>query len=242
MNIKFTLEYDGTNYHGWQIQKELPTIQGELKKAFELVLPNEKINIIGSGRTDQGVHANGQVASLHISNDIDLSKLFKSINGIINDDIYIKNFEIMDENFNARFSAQHRLYKYYLTKEYSPFKKNIAWFLKSNIDVKLLEACASVLIGEHDFSMLSKNNIEVQNKNCIIYESVWEDSKNELIYTIKANRFLHHMVRFIVGSSIEVAKSKIDYSDFVDLIHNKSIISPLCAPSKGLFLYEVIYD
>ena len=220
MNIKFTLEYDGTNYHGWQIQKELPTIQGELKKAFELVLPNEKINIIGSGRTDQGVHANGQVASLHISNNIDLPKLFKSINGIINDDIYIKNFEIMDENFNARFSAQHRLYKYYLTKEYSPFKKNIAWFLKSNIDVKLLEACASVLIGEHDFSMLSKNNIEVQNKNCIIYESVWEDSKNELIYTIKANRFLHHMVRFIVGASIETAKSKIQLDDFIDLVNN----------------------
>ena len=74
MNIKFTLEYDGTNYHGWQIQKELPTIQGELKKAFELVLPNEKINIIGSGRTDQGVHANGQVASLHISNNTQIER------------------------------------------------------------------------------------------------------------------------------------------------------------------------
>ena len=241
MNIKFTLEYDGTNYHGWQIQKALPTIQGELKKAFELVLPNEKINIIGSGRTDQGVHANGQVASLHISSDVDLPKLFKSINGIINDDIYIRNFEIMDENFNARFSAQHRLYKYYITKEYSPFKKNIAWFLKSNIDVKLLEACASALIGEHDFSMLSKNNIEVQNKNCIIYESVWEDSKNELIYTIKANRFLHHMVRFIVGASIEAAKSKIQLDDFIDLVNNKSNIHPFCAPAKGLFLHEVSY-
>jgi len=242
MNIKFTLEYDGTNYHGWQIQKDLPTIQGELKRAFELVLPNEKINIIGSGRTDQGVHAYGQVASLHISNDIDLHNLFKSINGIINDDIYIRNFQIMDENFNARFSAKHRLYKYYLTKEYSPFKKNISWFLKSDIEFKLLEACASALVGEHNFSMLSKNNIEVKNKNCIIYESVWEDSKNELIYTIKANRFLHHMVRFIVGASIETANSKIQLDEFIDLVNNRSSAHPFCAPAKGLFLHEVSYD
>ena len=241
MNIKFTLEYDGKNYHGWQIQKGLPTIQGELKRAFKLVLPNEKINIIGSGRTDQGVHAHGQVASLHILNDVDLPNLFKSINGIINDDIYIKNFQIMDENFNARFSAKHRLYKYYITKEYSPFKKNISWFLKSDIDIKLLNACANTLIGEHDFSMLSKNNIEIKNKNCIIYESVWEDYKNELIYTIKANRFLHHMVRFIVGASIETAKSKIQLDDFSDLVNNKSNLHPFCAPAKGLFLHEVSY-
>ena len=93
-----------------------------------------------------------------------------------------------------------------------------------------------------NFSMLSKNNPEIDNKQCIIYESIWEEYKNELIYTIKANRFLHHMVRFIVGSSVEVAQSKIKYNEFVDLINNRATISPLCAPSKGLFLNEVIYD
>jgi len=90
--------------------------------------------------------------------------------------------------------------------------------------------------------MLSKNNIEIENKQCVIYESVWEDSKNELIYTIKANRFLHHMVRFIIGASIEVSQSKINHNNFVDLINNVASIPPLCAPAKGLFLYGVVYD
>jgi len=242
MNIKFKLEYDGTNYHGWQIQKDLPTIQGELKRAFEIVLPDEKINLIGSGRTDQGVHAYGQVVSFKISKKINLNNLFKSINGIINNDIYISAFQEVNENFNARYSAKYRLYKYYIIKKYSPFRKNTTWLLKSNININSLNVCAEALVGQHDFSMLSKNNIEIYNKQCIIYESVWEDSKNELIYTIKANRFLHHMVRFIVGASIEVAQSKINQSDFINLINNISNVSPFCAPSKGLFLHEVTYE
>ena len=244
MNIKFTIQYDGTNYHGWQIQKNIPTIQGELKKAFEILFPDEIINIIGSGRTDQGVHAYGQVASLKIVQNVNLDNLFKSINGIINNDIYINQYMEVDENFNARYSAKHRAYKYYIRKKYSPFKEKTSWGLKpgTKINIKLLHDCAETLIGEHDFSMLSKNNKEVENKKCIIYESSWEDYENELIYTIKANRFLHHMVRFIVGTSIEVAYLKINYQNFIDLINNISNISPLCAPSKGLFLYEVIYD
>ena len=101
MNITFTVEYNGTNYHGWQIQKNLNTIQGELKRAFDILLPNESINIIGSGRTDQGVHSNGQVASINLSQPIELNKLFKSVNGIINNDIYIKAFKTVDDIFNA---------------------------------------------------------------------------------------------------------------------------------------------
>ena len=242
MNIKFTVEYNGTNYHGWQIQKDLATVQGELKKAFEILLPDEKINLIGSGRTDQGVHSHGQVVSLKIFKSTDLRDLFKSVNGIINNDIYVSDFEEVDDNFNARYSAKIRIYKYYISKRYSPFNQGTSWLLKSDIDMQLLNRCAQKLIGEHNFSMLSKNNPEIDNKQCIIYESIWEEYKNELIYTIKANRFLHHMVRFIVGSSVEVAQSKIKYNEFVDLINNRATISPLCAPSKGLFLNEVIYD
>ena len=207
MNITFTVEYNGTNYHGWQIQKNLNTIQGELKRAFDILLPNESINIIGSGRTDQGVHSNGQVASINLSQPIELHKLFKSVNGIINDDIYIKAFKTVDDVFNARHSAKYRTYKYYILKRYSPFKKDTAWLLNSIIDISKLHHCAKELIGSHSFESLSKNNSEINNKICLIYDSFWEDGKNELIYTIKANRFLHHMVRFIVGTSVEVAKS-----------------------------------
>ena len=112
----------------------------------------------------------------------------------------------------------------------------------NKIDIIQLNQCAKELIGEHNFSMLSKKNTETTNKICTIYESYWEDDKNQLIYTIKGNRFLHHMVRFIIGTSIEVAKSKISFNDFVNLINNDSSLSPVCAPASALFLFEVLYD
>ena len=243
MNIKFTIEYKGTNYHGWQMQKNAPTIQGELHKAFKILLPSESINIIGSGRTDAGVHAYNQIASIKLPSDLDLNKFFNSVNGIINNDIYIKSFQEVSDDFHARFSATIRSYKYYINTQHSPFKKNTSWLINHRVDIDLLNECASYLIGEHNFSLLSKNNTEIQNKVCIIYESFWEQSKNGLIYHIKANRFLHHMVRFIVGTTIEVSKSKFSFNNFMDLVNNKATSKhAICAPSQGLFLSEVNYE
>ena len=114
--------------------------------------------------------------------------------------------------------------------------------MRDNIKYSLLNKCAALLKGEHEFSTLSKNNPDIENKKCFIYESFWRKHNNELIYTIKANRFLHHMVRFIVGTSVEVAKSKLMIEDFLKMINNCSSQSPICAPSKGLVLCEVLYD
>ena len=242
MNIKFTVEYKGTNYCGWQIQKDQSTIQGELTNAFQILFPNEKINIIGSGRTDTGVHAYGQVGSVQLPDHIELVKVFKSINGIISHDIFIKDYEIVNNDFNARYSAKTRMYQYFINQKFSPFTLETAWYVNESLNYELLEKCASLLIGEHDFSSFSKHNPDIINKNCTIFESFWDINNDNLIFTIKSNRFLHHMVRFIVGSSIEVAKNKINISDFSDMINNVTTKSPLCAPSKGLFLYEVLYD
>ena len=243
MKIKFIIEYKGTHFHGWQIQKNARTVQGELNNAFKILLPHYNINIIGSGRTDAGVHASNQIASIQLPKDINLNKFFNSINGIIDNDIHVKSYEEVDKDFHARFSAKYRSYKYYINTEYSPFKKNISWFVNSKINLTLLNECSNALLGEHDFSSLSKNNNEIKNKVCIIYESFWEQSENDLIYTIKANRYLHHMVRFIVGTSIEISKDNFSFDDFISLINNKSSLShPICAPAKGLFLKEVLYD
>ena len=242
MNIKFIIEYQGSNYSGWQIQKDQNTVQGELTKAFSLLFPGYKINIIGSGRTDAGVHANGQAASIQLPDNTKLDQIFKSINGIIPNDIYIKDYKILDENFNARYSAKYRIYKYYIRQKFSPFHNDTAWHIKDNIDYNLLEKCSELLKGEHDFSLLSKNNPNIKNKKCFIYESFWLKHNNELIYTIKANRFLHHMVRFIVGTTVEVSKSKIKVIDFSEMININSSKKPFCAPAKGLFLYKVLYD
>ena len=242
MNIKFIIEYKGTNYSGWQIQKNQSTIQGELKKAFQILFPNQNINIVGSGRTDSGVHAKGQVASLMLPENIELDKIFKSINGIIPSDITIKQYEEIDLQFNARHSAKYRIYKYYISTQFSPFNHDTAWYVHNTINYSLLQECADLLKGSHDFSSLSKNNPDIINKTCFIYESFWQKCNNELIYTIKANRFLHHMVRFIVGTSIEVARSRLITDEFLKMINNSSSKFPICAPPKGLFLSEVLYD
>ena len=243
MNVKFIIEYDGTHYHGWQMQKNVQTIQGELNRAFQILLPNEHINIIGSGRTDTGVHAYNQVASVKLPLDTHLDNFFNSVNGIINNDIYIKSYIKIDEDFNARFSAKFRTYKYFISTQYSPFKHRLSWYINYMLDIQKLHNCADAIIGEHNFSLLSKNNAEIKNKHCIIYESYWEQNKNDLIYHIKANRFLHHMVRFIVGSSIEVSKSKLLFDDFNSLINNQAIkVYPTCAPAEGLFLSEILYE
>ena len=243
MNVKFIIEYDGTNYHGWQFQKNEDTIQGELNKAFQILVPNHPINIIGSGRTDSGVHAYNQTASVQLPPELDLDIFFKSVNGIIKDDLYIKSYCIMDEKFHARFSAKSRSYKYYINTQFSPFQKQTSWFIKYPIDLLKLNKCTDAIIGEHNFTLLSKNNIDIKNKNCIIYESFWQQEQNTLIYNIRANRFLHHMVRFIIGTSIEVAKSNFLFEDFMRLLKNQpSQVHPICAPANGLFLSEVLYD
>ena len=242
MNIKFIIEYDGSNYKGWQIQKNHQSIQEELKNAFAKILPKEEINIIGSGRTDSGVHAVGQVASLKLNNSLNLDSLFKSVNSIINNDIYIKSYSEVENKFHARHAAVSREYKYYLSNEYSVIKKNFLWFIEfDSLDKKQLMECAQIIIGEHDFSSFSASKQETKNKRCIIYESFWEESKNELIYTVKANRFLHHMVRFLVGTMIQTSKGKIKIHDFQQILNNTSKLSPLCAPARGLFLHEVLY-
>lgn len=243
MNVKFTIEYKGTNFHGWQTQQNVITVQGELNKAFKILLPDVDCNIIGSGRTDAGVHAKNQIASVKLPNNLNIHKFFKSVNGIINNDIYVKNYQKESDKFNARFSATQRSYNYHIHTKYSPFKRETSWLIKYDIDINKLNECADLLIGEHNFTSLSKNNIEVKNKVCVIHESFWQQSKNDLIYTIKANRFLHHMVRFIVGTSIEVSKSNLLLEDFMKLINNKSTMThPICAPACGLYLSEISYD
>ena len=122
MNIKFTIEYKGTNFHGWQVQNNVITIQGELNKAFHILLPNIKFNIIGSGRTDAGVHAFNQIASVKLPEKLNLDKFFKSVNGIIDNDIYVKHYEKVSDDFNARFSTS-RLYNYHIHTKYYHLKQ-----------------------------------------------------------------------------------------------------------------------
>ncbi len=240
---QFTIQYDGSDFHGWQVQKNGRTVQGDIENALNIIFPKEKISLIGSGRTDTGVHAIGQVAHVELPSRLSPLQLCNALQGNLNTDIQIDSAIEVDEDFHARFSATAREYEYHLVKRQSPFSRKYAAELKWDIDPKLLYECASLLKGEHDFTSFCKANAEVENKICIIYKADWIDNDDRYIFTIQANRFLHHMVRYLIGTMLEVARGRYTIQDFIDILNReKAEIAVSRAPAKGLFLKKVYYD
>tara|TARA_Y100000996_G_scaffold394045_1_gene358054 strand:- start:59 stop:811 length:753 start_codon:yes stop_codon:yes gene_type:complete len=244
-NFKLIIEYLGTNYNGWQFQPDCPTIQGEIENALKQILHknSQTINLIGSGRTDSGVHALGQVANVKLETSMSAIDLKNAINANINRDIFIKESTEVDLNFNSRFSARKRCYMYKICNQNSPFINNREWFNNLSIDLNLLNECSQLILGNKDFSFFSKDNPDIDNKNCTIYLSKWCQIGNNFIYEIHGNRFLHHMVRYLVGTMVEVSKGKLSISDFKERLANRSDSNVIFkAPAYGLYLKRVCYD
>ena len=242
-NYKLTIQYDGTDYFGWQVQAKGRTIQGEIESVFKKIFPRQKINLIGAGRTDSGVHALNQVANIKLDTAMEPEEILNAINGNLSNDIYIKILDTINNDFHARFSATDREYVYNITSEYSPFNRKISWHIKYKLDDSKMTNCAESILGEHDFSSFCKATAEVNHKRCTIYTSTWTKENGVLKYKIKANRFLQHMVRFLVGTMVEVGRGRItieDFKLFVNGEHPK--FSVLKAPAQGLFLKEVNYE
>ena len=242
-NYKITISYDGTSLHGWQIQKNSRTVQGDIENALEKIF-NQKINLIGSGRTDSGVHALGQVANFKVSTSMTPDELKNALNGNLARDIFIINCNEVSIDFHSRFSAVKREYIYKIQTNFTPISRNFSWSLDSSfIDINILNECSKLVMGEHDFSQLSKKNVEIENKNCHIYSSKWIVDDSSLNYIISANRFLHHMVRYLVGVMIEVSKKNLlSIDDFESMLNANKRKFIFKAPSKGLYLNRVLYD
>ncbi len=242
-NYKITISYDGTNLHGWQVQKNGRTVQGDIENALEKIF-NQKINIIGAGRTDSGVHALGQVANFKVSTSMTSNELKNALNGNLGRDIFITNCNEVSIDFHSRFSAMKREYIYKIETNFTPISRNFTWNLDSNfIDINILNECSKLVIGQHDFSLLSKKNDEIENKNCHIYTSKWLVDDSSLNYIISANRFLHHMVRYLVGVMIEVSKKNLlSIDDFESMLNANERKFIFKAPSKGLYLNRILYE
>ncbi|MAA50969.1 MAG: tRNA pseudouridine(38-40) synthase TruA [Candidatus Marinimicrobia bacterium] len=242
-NYKITISYDGTSLHGWQIQKNSRTVQGDIENALEKIF-NQKINLIGAGRTDSGVHALGQVANFKVSTSMTPDQLKNALNGNLERDIFIISCHEVNLDFHSRFSAVKREYIYKIQTNFTPISRNFSWSLDSNfVDINILNECSKLVIGEHDFSQLSKKNVEIENKNCHIYSSKWIVDDSSLNYIISANRFLHHMVRYLVGVMIEVSKKNLlSIDDFESMLNANKRKFIFKAPSKGLYLNRVLYD
>ena len=242
-NFKIDISYDGTDFFGWQIQKNTRTVQGELTDAFSTVFSKHKINLIGSGRTDTGVHARHQIANIDLDTNLSCENIKNAINSNIGNDVQINSCKIVESKFNSRFSAVSREYVYVISKVKSPIKRKYCWMLEESFDLNLLNDCAKEIIGIHDFSSFCKEKSLKENNQCEIIYSKWISDKNKYLYKIIGNRFLHHMVRFLVGTMIEVGKSRIEFKDFCKLLKNKKKSNLIIkAPPCGLYLNNIYYD
>ena len=239
---KIIVQYDGTGFRGWQLQKNERTIQGELESALNRINNHKEIRVHGAGRTDTGVHATGQVAHFDLHTDMKVLSIKDALNGNLPRDIKVMEVFEVNENFHARFSATKRHYKYRLRTDGFFLDRNFTWHTEP-LELKILNKSAITLLGENDFTSFCKATAEVENKICTIYKAEWEDMGEKYIFRIRANRFLQHMVRYIVGTMLEVARGRYEVRDFKDLmdgIQTEAVV--VRAPAQGLFLKKVYYD
>jgi tRNA pseudouridine38-40 synthase len=243
-NYKLIIQYEGTNYSGWQIQKNAPSVQGEIQEAI-LILLKEKVNLIAAGRTDAGVHAWGQTANFRTEKELDLFKFKHSLNALLPGDISIPKILEVNENFHSRFDALLRSYLYFFSFEKSPFFNSYSSLNKNlkNYDFEKLNEISTLLIGEKDFSSFAKNKSEIKNKICNVQNIRWRKSNGIACVLIEADRFLHGMVRAIVGTLLQ-AYSKSDPQRFLEKIleEKKREAAGQAVPAKGLFLFKVKYS
>ena len=240
---KLIVQYDGTKYNGWQLQNNFRTIQGVIEKAILNINKSAKrIPLHGSGRTDTGVHAFGQVAHFDLETVWNTSDMLNALNGNLPNDCRILKVNIVDRGFESRYNAKKRWYFYQCYLGDSLLYANQSWAIRG-FDIKILNKLSSFILGTHNFLSFSKFNKSIQNTNSIIYYSKWNLDSQMLNYDICGNRFLHHMVRYLVGTMIAVAKNNYEIDDFKKLINKPSkIVKILKAPACGLFLKKVEYE
>jgi tRNA pseudouridine38-40 synthase len=235
------LSYKGTNYHGWQIQPDASSVQEEITKALATIL-QEKILLVGAGRTDAGVHASQMFAHVDTVKKLTDDYVHK-LNAILPNDIVIKSIKEVSDETHARFDAVSRTYEYRILIGRDPFLLDTTWQLhQKNLQIEKMNEAANLLFEYEDFESFSKVKTDVNTFNCTIMKAVWTLEDKHLIFHIKANRFLRNMVRAIVGTLIEVGLGKKTVEDFRKIIESKKRSEAgLSVPAKGLFLTEVCY-
>jgi len=241
---KITIEYDGTNFVGWQRQENGPSIQSSIENAI-IKLSSEKITIVGAGRTDAGVHAKGQVAHFEINKDIPLDNIRDGLNQHLRKlPIAILKVEIVDENFNARFSAKLRSYQYRIINRRPPLTidKNQAWGVFKKLSISDMKKTAPLFVGKHDFNAF--RSIDCQSSSSIktINSCNAEKINENILINVSAKSFLHSQVRIIVGTMVEVGKGKIKIEEIKKIIEskNRNRAGPT-APAHGLYLVKIEY-
>lgn len=243
-NIKLVIEYDGTCYNGWQKQPKVLTIQQEIENALEKILKN-KVCLIGSGRTDSGVHALAQVANFHTDSNILPNELLMALNSNLPQDIVVTDVDEVNENFNARFSSKKKHYRYVINNSKLPsaLNRDKEYHYKYYLDVEYMKLAAKDIIGKHDFKAFMASRSKIKDTKREIYDVQINTLNGRIIIDIIGNGFLYNMVRIIVGTLLEIGSGRLDICTIKNMLTtgNRNL-GGKTAPSQGLYLVNVEYE
>src|SRR5688572_28836 len=244
--VQLVLHYDGSAFAGWQRQPKERTVQGELEQVLTR-LTGSHVAALGAGRTDAGVHARGQAVGVRVPERWSAANLRRALNALLPRDIWVAAAHEMRADFHARYSAVARRYSYYVgtdEESRSPFRRHVEWPYARALDRELLDRATATLVGDHCFVAFAVRGTahERDDHRCVVHAARWRDRSGGLVFEIEANRFLHHMVRFLVGTMLDVASGRRPLSDVARLLtanDNSDVSSP--APPNALFLDVVRY-
>jgi tRNA pseudouridine38-40 synthase len=242
-NLKLTLAYDGTEFHGWQIQPQLPTVQGQLQETLRKLF-NHDVRVTGSGRTDAGVHAHGQVASVETMRKIDPDAVLRGANALLPPAIRVLAVEEVSPEFHARRSARSKTYEYRIWRNpiVSPFHSRYVYAFRYPLDEKAIDRGTTRFLGTHDFTSFCATATEIEDRTRTIYQASWTRSEPEWVFRIRGNGFLQYMVRTIAGTLIEIGQGRLDAEQIPRIFEarDRRLAGP-SLPAHGLHLISVEY-
>ncbi|WP_420320046.1 tRNA pseudouridine(38-40) synthase TruA [Flagellimonas sp.] len=241
MRYFIQFSYFGKAYHGWQNQPNAITVQEVLEKALSTLL-RERIELVGAGRTDSGVHAKEMFAHFDVEENANAEELLYRLNAFLPEDIAVQNIRKVSAEAHARFDAVERTYEYWIVQEKNPFYSDFAHFVKLPLDVDAMNQSAKYLLDHKDFECFSKSNTDVKTFLCDVKSAFWEIRSDKLVFTISADRFLRNMVRAVVGTLLDVGLGKMKPGEIKAILQSKDRgKAGVSVPAKGLYLTKVSY-
>lgn len=241
MRYLFEISYSGTRYHGWQTQANAKGVQQVVEEVMSQLLRAET-KIVGSGRTDTGVHCRQQFFHADVEKELMREKFLIQLNAFLPPDIAVRSIRAVKPDASARYTALERTYEYRITRVKDPLEVGRAFFCYKPLEISALHAAAAILLGEHDFKAFSKVKTDVNHFRCEVKKAAWREEGHLLIFTITANRFLRGMVRAIVGTLLDVGSGKTSLAQFQEIIHGRNRQrAGMNVPPEGLYLHRVKY-
>lgn len=232
--------YQGNKYHGWQSQPDERTLQEVIEEGIAQIY--RATPIVGSGRTDRGVHAWGQVAHLDLGKEVEPTLFLRQLNAVLPASIYVADMKKVRPEAHARFNAVRRSYAYYIRQTPNPFARETSYYYPYALNVRRMNETAKVLVGRLDATSFCKRKSSLEDSFCQVYEANWREEQDCLVFRISANRFLHHMVRTIVGTLLKLEQNEGGQKEFLEIIGKKDRrAAGANVPPHGLFLLEVSY-